>query len=260
MKNYDFVCSLGANCSAAFQIKYRKMRRYALPFDWTAMKEDECLYKLAEGFGNNFKKFLLKENLRKLTDKEFTKAHLDNVQYQDMYTKIYYYNHFQKELDVDNEYNRVKKIYDRRLKRFLQKIETSKNILFVLSSTVNFSTDAIYNLVDTINTIYPDKLIDIHINLFNQKEEKVTTYKNCNIYSYKRNENYYDYAKTNFEWSFLDDIKLKNDTNLIYTFKRIKRGICLNLLPKISSIFIIKLYILGLRLQLIIGKNKNNEY
>ncbi len=42
-KEYDLIFSLGGNCAAAHNILYRGLRKYALPFDWTYMK-DEIIY------------------------------------------------------------------------------------------------------------------------------------------------------------------------------------------------------------------------
>lgn len=265
LNSYNLICSLGANCSATFQIVYRKMRKYALPFDWTSMKEDECLYKMAEGFKNNFKDYMLRENLIKLEKKEHSEAHSDKVQFKDIYTKLYYYNHFEKDLDTDNEYEKVKNKFDKRVKRFLYKIKNAEKILFVLSSAVNFSTDAIYNLVDTLELLYPNKKINIHIKLFNQKENKIVSYKSCNIYYYQRSENLYDYTETNFEWSFLDNVRVaeKRDSSVIRFVKnilsisKIKKGFSIVLLKRLNTVLYLKLYILGLRIQISIGRLKN---
>ena len=32
--SYDLVCSLGGNCAAAFQLGFRGLRVFSLPFDW----------------------------------------------------------------------------------------------------------------------------------------------------------------------------------------------------------------------------------
>lgn len=257
-KEYDLICSLGGNCSAAHQLLYRRMRKFALPFDWTSMQEDECLYKLAEGFENNFAKFLLKENLEELKNDDFSEEHKDRVQYRDCYTKIYYYNHFSAKLDENGEYERVKSIFDRRLKRFIELIESSQKILFIFSSSCKISSDAIKYLSSKISAIYPDKEITLRVLLFNREIDDKLVFDNCEIYFYKRLQNNYDFTKTNIEWQFLDDliIKPKKLKQSNFVVKKIKKGLYLNLFCGFSGIFAIKLYFLGLRFCFVIGKDR----
>lgn len=262
-EKYDLICSLGANCSAAHQLRYRGLRKFALPFDWTAMKEDECLYKLSEGFENNFEKFLLKENLIKLDNDEYSQAHKDRIQYKDKYTEIYYYNHFNKELNDNYEYEKVRQKFNKRIKRLINLINSSNRILFIFSSNNKFSLDAIYFLVDTLIKLYPNKEINIRVQLFNQEKEENFIYKNSEIFYYKRSENLYDYTKTNYEWSFLDNVENnisnKQEKNNFLQINKIKKGFSFILFPKTNTITYIKLYFLGLRVHFSIGKYKEKE-
>ncbi len=60
-----------------------------------------------------------------------------------------------------------------------------------------------------------------------------------------------------FEWAFLDDIKICNlENSKIITIRKIKKGIKISLIPNISTIFRFKLYFIGIRFDLLIGKER----
>lgn len=257
---YDLACSLGANCSAAHQLKFRNLRRFALPFDWTYMKESECLRSLADGFRNNFANFLLKENLQKLEGTETSAAHSDKVQYKDVCTKLHYYNHFTKELNDNGEYEKVKQKFDKRINRFLSFIDKSDRILFILSSGIGFEIKDLHYFVDTICELYPNKNINIRAIFFGQEKDAEVVYKNCEIFYYKRKQNLYDFVSTNYEWSFLDDIKLADlvmtESPGVCNVKKCKKGIMISLFPNMNALLNLKIYFLGLRLNFLIGKDR----
>jgi len=64
---YDLIVSLGANCSAAANMKRRGLRRCSLPFDWLHVAEDGPLPWLAEHLQDGLSGFCLKENLVRIT-------------------------------------------------------------------------------------------------------------------------------------------------------------------------------------------------
>lgn len=66
MNRYDLICSLGGNCSVAHNLLYRRLRKFALPFDWTYFEDISAIYKLAESFEVKFADQLKKENLVEL--------------------------------------------------------------------------------------------------------------------------------------------------------------------------------------------------
>ncbi len=153
-EKFDFVCSLGGNCMAASQLRQRGLRTFSLPFDWLYIKDEQTLYKLAECFKNNFKTFMLKENMRPVSQQEFpNNGHPDRIFYQDMMSGYYFLNHFDKELDVDNEYEKVSKKIKRRIERLNRLIKKSNRILFLLSSTFEISEDSILFLSNTLKEI-----------------------------------------------------------------------------------------------------------
>ncbi len=261
LKNeYDFICSLGANCSAASQLKKRGLRDFALPFDWTWFNSEDALYNIAEGFENNFCKFMQKDKLRKLKDDECSKQHNDKCQYQDMNTKIYYFNHFYKTKNDDKAKDTAIKTFRKRCKRLIDYLERAENVLMVLSIHKEIDIESVKNLVDVLKRRFPNTNVDIVYQCFNAKKEESSVLSNLEIKKYQRPENDYDYHNTNYEWNFLDEIKLTNKfdkpLNRLFKLTRVKRGMRIAVLKNINTVFYLKLYLFGTRLQICFGKHK----
>jgi len=254
-KEYDLVCSLGGNCSAAHNLRYRNMRLYSLPFDWCYLKSEKPIEYLSEGFKNNFENFALKENLEEIN---YSQEHKDKVQYFDKYTEYYLLNHFNRPITEKGSYEEFNSKLRRRIDRLNNKIKTGKKILFILSSSTEINTACVETLQETLKSIYPDKQFDFVLIYFScSQDETYTINENITVYKYKRPQNQYDFIMTNFEWAFLDSIKVKNNNNNIIEIKKIKKTYCIYVLPKISTLFRIELYLLGFRLDICLGKIRN---
>lgn len=254
-KEYDLVCSLGGNCAAAHNLRYRDMRLYSLPFDWCFSKSEKPIEYLSEGFKNNFKNLALKENLEEIN---FSQEHKDKFQYFDKYSEYYFLNHFNKPITEQGSYEDFNSKLRRRIDRLIEKIKTGKKILFILSTTNETDLSCVETLHNTLKEIYSNKQFDFVVISFSCSQDEI--YKineNITVYKYKRPQNEYDFIKTNFEWAFLDNIKIKNNNKNIIEIKRIKKTYCIYVLPKISTLLRMQLYFLGLRLDICIGKVRN---
>ncbi len=249
---YDLVCSLGGNCSVAHNLQIRGLRKFALPFDWTYFDNTDAVYKLADSFAKHFKDQLLKENLEELP---LNPKHKENIQYKDIITGIVWANHFKSRELV--EYNNVKNKINRRFSRLLNYIEKSNNILFIFAMNYGVEIEPFKYLYDKLKELYPTKNINIKILSFNNTEETSLCFENIELCKYTRKQNSYDFAKTNFEWAFLDYIKMSNLNNSkTITVQKIKKGIKISFIPNVSTIFRLKLYVFGIRFDLIIGKER----
>ena len=49
-RHYDLIVSLGANCSAAHNLRYRNMRPFSLPLDWVYIENDKPIKWLINAF------------------------------------------------------------------------------------------------------------------------------------------------------------------------------------------------------------------
>ncbi len=259
-QKFDLVFSLGGNCTAAHNLQYRGLRIFSLPFDWTYIVDEKAIYNLAEGFQTDFKYFLLKENLQELPKENYSKDHKDKIQYKDTKTEYYFVNHFLKSIDDINEYNRVKNKFDKRVKRLDSFIKKSKRILLLLSINFSIDIELCKYLINILNEKYPDKIFYLRVMSFGVNEDDILKTDNIEIYNYSRKLILNDYIKTTEEWNFLDTI----DYNpALLTAKwgflmidKLKKGYAVVFFPVFNTIFYIKLYILGLRIHFIIGRNR----
>ena len=183
------------------------MRFFSLPFDWTYITNVKALEYLSVGFETHFKDFFKKENLIKVDNKEH------HICYKDLLSNYYFPNHFEKEIETENDYLIVKNKLNRRINRLYEYIENSKNVLFLLSTYFEFELTCIEKLYTTLIKIFPIVNFDFKIIQFSCKKNEIINHynsKNIEIYKYIRSTNRYDFYQTNYEWSFLDEIKLSN--------------------------------------------------
>lgn len=124
--NYDAVFSLGNVCLGAIQLKKFNLRPFSGVLDWVSTYSLPDVNRLLQ---NRFAGFLDPPNLKVLgyaTD-------LDLL-VQDQVYNIYFNHDFKTDKNtVDNlaDYPEVKEKYNRRIARFLKKMETCQRILFI---------------------------------------------------------------------------------------------------------------------------------
>ena len=166
-KEFDLICSIGGNCSAAHNLRYRNMRHFSLPFDWCYFENAEAIKNFATGFQNEFQDFCKKENMLQVEGK----AH-HSIIFQDAYSKYFFPNHFSSS-DLNVSYDKFYGNFRRRVSRLISYIKQSKNILFIVSSKLILEKNIFLELSSALKTLYPDKNIEIRVMLFNQKEQSV---------------------------------------------------------------------------------------
>ncbi len=223
-RKYDLICSLGGNCAAAFQLKYRGMRPFSLPFDWTYIENGEPLEYLCAGFADGFENLALKENLKRVEGNE---SH--PVIYQDTYSGYFFPNHFK--ADAEREYDVFNRKIRRRISRLIDGIKSAKSVLFILSVAFPIGDDCLKKLSETLTRLYPDVHFDFEVLSFGCSQETETTNGSIRLHRFVRQQNLYDFYKTNFEWAFLDKIcltKRKRDTLTLLSVKIFGRRFRLN--------------------------------
>lgn len=201
---YDLICSLGGNCAAAHNLLIRDLRPASYPFDWTYFNSDEAVYVLVNGFKDGFKNYMLKDNLKELP---VNPSHSDRIQYEDLFGKIVWANHFSYNEDRNENYNKVKATFDRRFSRLLDSIQASQKILFLFCTSFFIKPDSFLFLIDALKELYPGKLFQIKVVSFDCAKDSIHNNENLEIFYYNRKIHDYDFLKTSFEWSFLDTIK-----------------------------------------------------
>ncbi len=205
-RHYDLVCSLGGNCATAFQLRYRGMRSFSLPFDWTYIENEKPMEYLSEGFADGFKNLALKENLKRVEGNE---AHA--VIYQDTYSGYFFPNHFKE--DAEKEYHAFYQKLCRRTERLLAKIKSARKVLFILSASFPVDVGCLEKLNKKLTELYPEVGFDFEIISFGCPSEEEKTVSNIHLKRCVRQQNLYDFYKTNFEWVFLDYIALPSKSH-----------------------------------------------
>lgn len=207
---YDAVISLGGSCAAALNMRKRELLTYAYPFDYCFCVDAKYQFEiLSELFKTDFKKWLKKENIVPLSEKE--KGISDLYQYKDKYTEFRYIHDFKLPIEENGVYEEFYNKYTRRLKRMYQKIEASKKILFVSDNVRELSIDDIKKLKDTLNEKWKNKIFDFSVIIFNIGEDKTEIDEGIKIVKLKRRKNNYDFFGMNYEWgTILDNVKLIN--------------------------------------------------
>ena len=257
IKKYDLICSLGGNCMIASQLRQRGMRPFSLPFDWCYFTTTQAIKYLCEGFKDDFKNFLLKENLVPLEGEEYNTNHTDKAQFKDTYTGYYFANHFPLNVPLSKSYCRVNKKIQKRIKRLIKAIKKSKKILFMISTVIEIDISEIENLKQALQEKYPSKVFDFRIISFGRNKDEIIEKENILIKNYERKDNFYDFVRTNIEWQYMVDNIVLNPQKTFAKILRTKKGYGIQLLPFINTLFRIKLYFLGLRFEICLGKQRD---
>lgn len=117
---FDALIPLGGDCQLAHQMRINGLRKYALPLDWS-ISCPEALIKVLE---NKFHNYLNKENL------EFVESGTEKYIREKQYG-VTFIHEFKREKNFLDDYDIVKEKCDRRIERFFQVVEESKNPLFI---------------------------------------------------------------------------------------------------------------------------------
>lgn len=251
-KKTDFIISLGGNCSAASQLKQRHLRTEAMPFDYFFLRNEDEIKTFITALQNDFKGCFEKENFVELTGD--LRGTSDLYQYKDTISGFNIIHMFKKPIENNKEYRRVKNIINRRLKRFNTICKNYQEICFIMSVNYEVSDDTILLLKETLIKKSGNKIKLIFV-VFNATENTSFTSENLDIIKYSRSNNIYDYEKTNYEWHFLDNYKVRKHIikkSLIKIVKK-KRYLLINIFNFISTIMRIKIFFLGTRIDICIG-------
>ena len=176
---------LGNSCSIAYNLKLLKLRKLAFPFDWVRVTNFNNVTKLIQnkfyGF-LDFKNFKFKE----FSDKFIVNGKKGSYIYSNNYCS--FYHEFNKLIE-EHDFNMFKEKYSRRIKRFLDLMNSDNEIIFIREEFGKLKISKINNFICAINEIYPNlnyKLIVItnqkvnfsHKNLkFYYSEARITDWK-----------------------------------------------------------------------------------
>lgn len=209
---YDLVVSLGANCSAAAQLRIRGLRHVALPFDWLYVVDERPFVWLADHVSDNWAALCLKENLSEITPDhpEWNSEHLDRVKYVDSESGYRFVNHFNASVDHEEEYLRVYGTLRRRIERLVSICQGGGgHILFLLATEVRVSEATLAHVLSAFERRFPTTHFSLRYLHFGTGQYGECDSGAVHISEIGRRQNRYDFVKTNFEWVFLDEIRVK---------------------------------------------------
>lgn len=87
-------------------------------------------------------------------------------------------------------------------------IKQSNRILFILETHFSYDASLLKALKNAAETRYPEKRIDWRIMQFSADADEEYVDGSMHVCRYARAFNSYDLYETNFEWSFLDGLRL----------------------------------------------------
>lgn len=123
-KTYDLIFSIGQACSGSDNLRLHKLQDFSYPLDWLA---GSTLQGRVEIVASKFKNFLSKEDLVF----EAANPSVSCDAYKNTFNDLTFNHDFPMNVPLDESFDEVKAKFDRRIKRLLNKIEQSKNVLFV---------------------------------------------------------------------------------------------------------------------------------
>ena len=209
---YDLVVSLGANCTAAAQLRIRGLRHVALPFDWLYVVDERPFVWLADHVSDNWSGLCLKENLSEITPDhpEWNSEHLDRVKYVDAESGYRLVNHFNASIDNEEEYLRVYGTLRRRIERLVSICQGGGDILFLLATEVRVQEATLAHVLSAFQRRFPAAHFSLRYLHFGTGESGERDSGSIHISEIGRHQNRYDFVKTNFEWAFLDEVRVRN--------------------------------------------------
>jgi hypothetical protein len=196
--------SLGSTCGLAYQLQKLNLKKESLPFDWIRSNSISSVLYLIK---NNFDGFL--DNLIHIkNDDKFPEVDEDfNEDLINIETNIYrnekFCLGFFHDFNKNTSFNNVKEKYDRRIKRFYEKVKSPS---IFIRDELNFKQKDI----EIYNELYEEL---IKYNNQNQFILIINTFKNQNIDISKLNPNikiFIDEEKI-LEWQHQSIIKIIKD-------------------------------------------------
>ena len=200
MKTY---ISLGSTCSVAYQLDKHNLRVNAYPFDWLKCTSLKMITKCIQ---ENFKDFLDVIKIRE-SDKHpilTTDTFNDSSNDISMVMRNTYDMEFYHDFSANSNLDDIKEKYDRRIKRFIDIINSGNEIIFVrdelkINSIKQEDIDEFIQIIKSINPNCNFKIVYI---VYNPKNKKINF---NNIYIINDTKNFEHWQRPNVEWIKLLD-------------------------------------------------------
>lgn len=149
---FDKVISLGTSCQVAYQLNRKKLRFESYPFDWLFSSVDSVICAIDTDFND----WLSKTNLVESNFTETTHRRVTDTKYNTIHQHI-----FPLDQTLEESYNHIKEIVDRRVQRFLELKGKNKQILFI---GTNYDVDKSIVLGEIIEQKYGENALLLVVN------------------------------------------------------------------------------------------------
>ena len=163
---YDFIFSLGESCSTSLTLRKCGLQTYSMPFDWSGAYDHSIagicgllgkIRMIKNKFEGAFNvEDLYEENWGRQSPHRFVRNKKTGLQYLHDFPWTH---------SIEKEFPAYKEKYMRRIKRFYQKMESSKRIciVFITVWEGKLPPHVLKIGYDEIHNMYPDKEIDFFI-------------------------------------------------------------------------------------------------
>ena len=209
-KKFDMIVSLGGNCSAASQIRFRGLRTCSLALDWTTFFTDKTLKYLPEGLRSRFKGFCQYENMQEIDAARMEHGRL-TYKFMDTATGFHFWHHFFAPLADRKAFDRDRLVIEHRMKRFYDKVGESKNVLFILATPFSYEPRFDEEILAALRDVFPDTVSElVAIQFAAQHHEHLDLCEGMlHVEKFTREINVvYDNMLTSAEWAWMDDLSL----------------------------------------------------
>jgi len=218
--SYDLIVSLGANCSAAANLRRRGLRRCSFPFDWLYVMDEGPLDWLSAHLQDGLRDFCRKENLVRITpeNSEWSAADIRKFKYIDTESGYRFVHLFRRPIEDTDEYERVMPILRKRIARMYELIGKSRRVLLLLATGKPLDDAALMRVKAAFERQFPATAFSVEFLKFEDaafnavKSTERSPADGIHVVEVARAINEYDFSVTNFEWSFLDDMALTAHT------------------------------------------------
>ena len=211
---YDLIVSLGGSCNAAGQLKFRGLRKFALPFDWIGTFAAENLRNIIKGLDNRFADWCRYENMR-----EYGQMRIEigkpTYSFEDTATGFHYIHQFHAPLKDRAAFDRERNTMGRRIERFYSSIASSQHVLFVLTTLLPFDFAIAEDILASLKKTFPNVDCELVVMQFAAPEHVSTELCGGAIHleTFTRAvDTVYDNHLTSTEWAWMDSLSLSDMT------------------------------------------------
>lgn len=213
-EEYDVVASLGGSCSAACQLRHRGIRPYALPLDWTFMRDDRPIKVLPELVRTRFKTLSLPENVKEYErpGKEYGKI---RYHVADNLTGYKFIHHYSVLPENQVEFLNQRNVLMRRVDRLYRLMESSRHALFVLNTGFSYDVELLIPVSEALESMFPGVDIEIVAMQFSADANRTASLAGGKVkidFIQRCLDIVYDNKFTAPEWRWMDRIKIAGMT------------------------------------------------